>query len=79
MCALPDKDAIAAQETLVAALANPACYPHPVERMRVIETHISHVLLTGRYAYKSRNPWISAFSISALWSGVASTARRSCA
>jgi aminoglycoside phosphotransferase family enzyme len=56
MCALPDKDAIAAQEALVGALANPVCYPHPVERVRVIETHISHVLLTGRYAYKIKKP-----------------------
>ena len=40
------------QVTLVAALRNPACYPHPAEQVEVIETHISYVLLSGAYAYK---------------------------
>ena len=40
------------QAALLAALANPACYPHAVERIEVIETHISWVILTGPYAYK---------------------------
>jgi uncharacterized protein len=30
----------------------PASFPHPVVRMRVRETHISWVLLTGEFAYK---------------------------
>lgn len=38
------------------ALLDPACYPHPVESVRVIETHISWVFLTGRYAYKIKKP-----------------------
>ncbi len=37
---------------LICKLHNPACYGHPVGRVRVIETHISWVLLTGEYAYK---------------------------
>ena len=41
---------------LFAALANPACYPHPVAGVRVLETHISWVLLTGEYAYKIKKP-----------------------
>jgi aminoglycoside phosphotransferase family enzyme len=41
---------------LFAALLDPACYPHPVARVRVIETHISWVLLTGEYAYKIKKP-----------------------
>ena len=41
---------------LVAALADPACYPHPVGRVELIQTHISWVLLTGDYAYKIKKP-----------------------
>lgn len=41
---------------LIAALQNPALYPHPVDGFNVIETHISWVILTGRYAYKMKKP-----------------------
>lgn len=37
-------------------LLNPACYPHPVGRIELIETHISWVLLTGDRAYKVKKP-----------------------
>lgn len=43
-------------QALIAALQNPALYPHPVDGFRVIETHISWVLLTGPYAYKIKKP-----------------------
>lgn len=43
-------------QSLIAALQNPALYPHPVDRFEVIETHISWVLLTGPYAYKIKKP-----------------------
>jgi hypothetical protein len=43
---------LASQSALVAALGNPSCFPHPVGRIEVIETHISWVVLTGDYAYK---------------------------
>jgi aminoglycoside phosphotransferase family enzyme/predicted kinase len=43
---------LASQAVLVAALGDPARYPHPVGHMEVIETHISWVILTGDYAYK---------------------------
>ncbi|WP_335946013.1 bifunctional aminoglycoside phosphotransferase/ATP-binding protein [Pseudomonas sp. G166] len=43
-------------QSLIAALQNPALYPHPVEGFQVIETHISWVLLTGPYAYKFKKP-----------------------
>ncbi|WP_448682940.1 bifunctional aminoglycoside phosphotransferase/ATP-binding protein [Pseudomonas nicosulfuronedens] len=43
-------------QTLLAALQNPALFPHPVEGFRVIETHISWVLLTGSYVYKIKKP-----------------------
>jgi len=42
--------------TLVEALHNPACYPHQVERVRLIETHISWVFLAGKFAYKLKKP-----------------------
>ncbi|PKL99822.1 MAG: hypothetical protein CVV19_06015 [Gammaproteobacteria bacterium HGW-Gammaproteobacteria-9] len=43
-------------QALIAALQNPALYPHPTEGFRVIETHISWVILTGTYAYKIKKP-----------------------
>jgi uncharacterized protein len=45
-----------AMQALVAALRDPACYPHPVDRVQVIETHISYVLLAGDFAYKLKKP-----------------------
>lgn len=42
----------AQQRALIDALRDPRCYPHAVERICVLETHISYVILTGRYAYK---------------------------
>ena len=41
---------------LVAALQQPALFPHPVTRFAVIETHISIILLTGTFAYKFKKP-----------------------
>jgi len=43
-------------EPMVAALREPRRYPHPVERVELLGTHISWVLLTGRYAYKLKKP-----------------------
>jgi hypothetical protein len=44
------------QHALVAALRDPARFPHPVTQVRVLETHISWVLLTGAFAYKLKRP-----------------------
>src|SRR5688572_17471676 len=41
---------------MLAALRDPACYGHAVERIEILETHISWVILTGRYAYKIKKP-----------------------
>ncbi|MGE5153939.1 MAG: AAA family ATPase [Bdellovibrio bacteriovorus] len=41
---------------LIAALLDPRAYAHPVDRVGHIETHISHVLLAGDYAYKLKKP-----------------------
>ncbi len=38
--------------SLIESLLNPEAYPHPVESIEVIETHISWVILTGPFAYK---------------------------
>ncbi len=38
------------------ALSDPATYPHPVERIEMIHTHLSVVVLTGEFAYKLKKP-----------------------
>ena len=44
------------QPMLVAALLQPGRYPHPVTTVEHLQTHISHVLLAGDYAYKIKKP-----------------------
>ncbi|MBI5431099.1 MAG: AAA family ATPase [Nitrosomonadales bacterium] len=39
-----------------ALLTDPACYDHAVDPVRLVETHISWVLLTGEFAYKIKKP-----------------------
>jgi aminoglycoside phosphotransferase family enzyme/predicted kinase len=46
----------ARKPSLVAALKRPAAYDHDVAAVRVAETHISWVFLTGAYAYKVKKP-----------------------
>ena len=41
---------------LVEAMRNSAFYPHPVGEVRLIQTHVSAVFLTGDYAYKLKKP-----------------------
>ena len=41
---------------LVERLLDPALYPHPVDRVELIETHISWVLLAGDRVYKIKKP-----------------------
>ncbi|MEA3275867.1 MAG: AAA family ATPase [Pseudomonadota bacterium] len=43
-------------DRLVQGLQQAGAYPHPVARVEHIETHISHVLLAGAYAYKLKKP-----------------------
>jgi len=43
-------------ERMLDALRNPRCYPHPVARIDILETHISWVILTGSCAYKIKKP-----------------------
>jgi len=49
-------DALEQQATLIAALTDPVRYPHPVDTVDHLETHISHILLAGDYAYKIKKP-----------------------
>ena len=41
---------------IVAALTDPAVYPHPVDRVELVETHISWVFLAGDRVYKVKKP-----------------------
>lgn len=41
---------------LISALQRPAAYPHPAPDIQHLETHISHILLAGDYAYKLKKP-----------------------
>lgn len=43
-------------DRLLAALREPACYPHTAGAVDLIETHISWVFLAGDYAYKIKKP-----------------------
>ncbi len=44
------------QSVLIAALLRPDRYPHPVATVEHLQTHISHILLAGDYAYKIKRP-----------------------
>ncbi|MBT9554326.1 MAG: AAA family ATPase [Hydrogenophaga sp.] len=41
---------------LITALLEPKCYPQPVERVELMETHSAWVLLAGDFAYKIKKP-----------------------
>src|SRR5437764_13886455 len=41
---------------LIDALSKPAAYPHPVDRVEVVQTHISVVFLAGPFVYKIKKP-----------------------
>jgi len=40
----------------MAALCDPARYPHSADSVEHLQTHISHILLVGDYAYKIKKP-----------------------
>ena len=42
--------------SLIESLFRADAYPHPVQSIEMIETHISWVMLTGQYAYKIKKP-----------------------
>ncbi|MFC1664518.1 AAA family ATPase [Pseudomonadota bacterium] len=41
---------------IIQALTEPSVYNHPVDTIEIIETHISYVLLTGKFVYKIKKP-----------------------
>jgi len=41
---------------LAAALMDPAAYPEPTTRVLLVQTYISYVFLTDRFAYKVKKP-----------------------
>ena len=41
---------------LLAALSQPACYPHHPAHVEVVQTHISVVFLAGEVVYKLKKP-----------------------
>ena len=41
---------------LVECLSDPAAYPEPTSRVEVVQTHISWIFLTDRFAYKVKKP-----------------------
>jgi aminoglycoside phosphotransferase family enzyme/predicted kinase len=44
------------QETIVQAMLSPETYPNPPEKITHIQTHISHIFLTGGLVYKIKKP-----------------------
>lgn len=40
----------------IKTMLDSAVYPHPVDRLELLETHISWIVLTGEYAYKIKKP-----------------------
>lgn len=53
---IPDTGELSSRAALIRSLCKPAVYDFPVREVRVVETHISWVLLTGTYAYKIKKP-----------------------
>jgi aminoglycoside phosphotransferase family enzyme len=45
----------------LAGLMSPTAYPHAVQELQLVETHISWVVLTGEYAYKIKRPVVYPF------------------
>ncbi|MCK5332998.1 MAG: hypothetical protein KAJ24_00665, partial [Candidatus Aenigmarchaeota archaeon] len=44
------------QEKIIHALLKSEAYPHDAKEIRHIQTYISHVFLTGKFAYKIKKP-----------------------
>ena len=49
---MPDR----ALPSFIRALLRPEAYPHPVDRVELLQTHISYVLLAGEHVYKIKKP-----------------------
>jgi len=51
-----DLTSVGREERLIESLLHGTAYPHPVDNIRLLETHISWVILTGSFAYKIKKP-----------------------
>jgi aminoglycoside phosphotransferase family enzyme/predicted kinase len=51
-----DLTSVGREEKLINSLLHEKAYPHAVEKIQLLETHISWVILTGRFAYKIKKP-----------------------
>src|SRR3990170_5277034 len=47
---------VSALPPFVRALLDPTAYPHPVDRVQLIQTHVSYVFLAGEHVYKVKKP-----------------------
>ena len=56
-----DLESVEREKALIESLLHGRAYDHPVEDIRVFDTHISWVLLTGDFAYKIKKPIKLAF------------------
>ncbi|KYH42809.1 MAG: kinase [Candidatus Bathyarchaeota archaeon B63] len=44
------------QEAIIEALMDPAAYDEEIRYIKMLQTHISYIILTGKYAYKIKKP-----------------------
>ena len=51
-----DLTSVGREEPLIKSLLHGTAYPHAVDNIRLLETHISWVLLTGSFVYKIKKP-----------------------
>lgn len=56
-----DLESVEREKVLIESLSRGRAYDHPVENVRVLDTHISWVVLTGDFAYKIKKPIKLAF------------------
>ncbi len=61
MSNIPENPDLAHYPLLIQALCKPDAYPHTTGEIRLVETHISWVLLTGQTVYKIKKPVQFAF------------------
>lgn len=53
---MTNDSALSQQSELIQRLKRPSAYPHPLESVEIIETHISWLILAGDYVYKIKKP-----------------------
>jgi hypothetical protein len=61
---------------VIHSLQDPRSYPHPTTRIKLIQTQMSLVFLTGRYVYKLKKPVNLGYWIIQRWKSVVSSASR---